>query len=104
MRRARAVDAVSVARRVTGHVQRPAPVTIEVDGASVTAHPGESVAAALLAAGWRAFGRTTGGAPRGPFCNMGICFDCAVEIDGVAGVRACMTAVRAGMKVTTATP
>ena len=95
---------MSVARRVTEHVQRPASVTIEVDGAPVTAYPGESLAAALLAAGRRTFGRTTGGAPRGPFCNMGICFDCAVDVDGVAGVRACMTAVRAGMKVTTAAP
>ena len=91
------------ARRVTEHVQRPAAVTIEVDGAPVTTYPGESLAAALLAAGRRAFGRTTSGAPRGPFCNMGICYDCAVEIDGVAGVRACMAAVRAGMKVATGT-
>ena len=91
-------------RRLTEHVERPAPVVIVVDGAPMTAYPGESLAAALLAAGRRAFSRTPGGAPRGPFCNMGICFDCAVEIDGVAGVRACMTAVRAGMTVTTATP
>ena len=92
-----------VARRVTEHVQRPAPVTIDVDGGPVTAYPGESLAAALLAAGRRTFGRTTRGAPRGPFCNMGICFDCAVDVDGVV-VRACMIAVRPGMKVTTAAP
>ena len=88
---------------MTEHIQRPAPVTIEVDGAPLSAYPGESLATALLAAGRRTFHRTTGGEGRGPFCNMGICFDCAVEVDGVAGVRACMTAVRAGMKVSTGT-
>jgi hypothetical protein len=89
------------ARRLSEHVRRPPAVAIEVDGAPVTAFPGESLAAALLAAGRRTFRRARDGTPRGPFCNMGICFDCAVEVDGVAGVRACMTAVRAGMTVRT---
>jgi NADH dehydrogenase/NADH:ubiquinone oxidoreductase subunit G len=30
---------------------------------------------------------------------MGVCFDCAVFVDGRPNVRACMTPVREGMKV-----
>ena len=37
--------------------------------------------------------------PRGPFCMMGVCFDCLVEIDGVPNVQGCMTPVREGMQV-----
>jgi D-hydroxyproline dehydrogenase subunit gamma len=37
-------------------------------------------------------------APRGIYCGMGVCFECAVSVDGVA-VRACITPVRAGMRV-----
>ena len=87
------------AARLERGVTRPAPVEIEVDGARVEAFPGESLAAALLAAGVRAFRRTPSGEPRGPFCNMGVCFECVVTVDGEPGVRACATAVRAGMRV-----
>jgi aerobic-type carbon monoxide dehydrogenase small subunit (CoxS/CutS family) len=37
-------------------------------------------------------------APRGIYCGMGVCFECAVSVDGVA-VRACITQVRPGMRV-----
>ena len=77
-----------------------APVRIEFEGRVVVAHAGDSVAAALLADGERHF-RTTpvGGTPRGPYCMMGICFECLVEIDGVANRQACMVEVRDGMRV-----
>ena len=75
-------------------------VTITVDGVFVSARAGESVAAALLAAGFGAF-RTTGisGAARGPYCMMGVCFDCLVAIDGVRSRQACLVQVREGMRV-----
>jgi predicted molibdopterin-dependent oxidoreductase YjgC len=78
----------------------PTAVAIDVDGTPVTARAGESVAAALLNAGIVPF-RTTpvSGAPRAPLCMMGICFDCLVEIDGVANRQACMVTVRDGMRV-----
>jgi len=78
-----------------------ATVMFEIDGRSVEAREGDTVASALLAASVRAFRRTRHGAPRGIFCGMGVCFDCVVTVDGVHSVRACMTAVRAGMKVET---
>ena len=54
----------------------------------------------LLASG-RSACRTTpvSGAPRGPFCMMGMCFDCLVVIDGVPNQQACMVTVSAGMRI-----
>ncbi|HUH95173.1 MAG TPA: (2Fe-2S)-binding protein [Casimicrobiaceae bacterium] len=64
------------------------------------ARAGDSVAAAMLAAGLLAC-RTTpvSGAERGPFCMMGVCFDCLVTIDGNPNRQACLVAVRAGMRI-----
>lgn len=74
-------------------------VTIQFDGLPVAARDGDSVAAALLVGGHAVTRTTPGGEPRGPYCMMGVCFDCLVEVDGVANVQACMTSVRDGMKV-----
>ncbi len=77
-------------------------VRITVDGRPVTARAGETVAAALLAHGLKAC-RTTAisGAPRGPYCMMGVCFDCLVTVDGVGNRQGCLTLVREGMAVET---
>jgi predicted molibdopterin-dependent oxidoreductase YjgC len=74
-------------------------VTIAVDGRDITAYTGESVAAALLAEGIVGVRRTPGGAPRGVFCGMGVCFDCLAVVDGVPNTRTCMSWVRDGMDV-----
>jgi predicted molibdopterin-dependent oxidoreductase YjgC len=89
------------ANRLSHGIARPAPVRIEADGEAIDAYPGETLATALLAAGRRAFRRTRSGAPRGPLCNMGVCFDCLVVVEGLGEVRACMTVVRDRMTVRT---
>ena len=75
-------------------------VHIVVDGAAVEAREGDMVSAALLASG-RDVRRTTAvsGAPRLPYCMMGVCFDCLVTIDGVGNRQGCLVAVREGMRV-----
>ena len=75
---------------------------ITVDGEPLDARAGEPVAATLLAHGHRIC-RTTvrTGEPRGVFCAIGLCGDCAMQIDGIPGVRACVTPVRDGMRVET---
>ncbi|MGE0719540.1 MAG: (2Fe-2S)-binding protein [Alphaproteobacteria bacterium] len=85
-------------RRLPG-AQRP-PVTVTIDGRTVAVPAGDTAAAALMAAGLAAC-RTTpvSGRPRGPFCMMGVCFDCLVVIDGVPNRQACMTEVRDGMRI-----
>ena len=77
-------------------------VSLSVDGRPIAAEAGDSVAAALLAAGITAC-RTTpvSGAPRAPYCMMGVCFECLVTIDGVGSRQACLTRVRDGMRVET---
>jgi predicted molibdopterin-dependent oxidoreductase YjgC len=77
-------------------------VTIRVDGRWVAARAGDTVAAALLAAGISRF-RTTpvGGVARAPYCMMGVCFECLLTIDGVASRQSCLVAVREGMEVET---
>ncbi|NUT97425.1 MAG: (2Fe-2S)-binding protein [Saccharothrix sp.] len=63
---------------------------VTVDGTAVPARPGQTVAAALLAAGRPAWRDTRGGGrPRGLFCGIGVCFDCLVVVNGVPDVRAC---------------
>ena len=70
------------------------------DGQELLAFEGETVAAALLATGRRAFRRTgRREEPRGLFCGMGVCFDCLVCIDGRPNVRACQAPVAAGLHV-----
>ncbi|MBU3871165.1 (2Fe-2S)-binding protein [Streptomyces sp. 4503] len=70
------------------------------DGAAVTALPGQSVGAALMAAGivsWRTTRRE--GRPRGLFCGIGVCFDCLITVDGRPGQRACLVPARDGMRL-----
>jgi D-hydroxyproline dehydrogenase subunit gamma len=76
------------------------PVTIHLDDQPVVAAAGESVAAAVLAAAGPPT-RTTAvsGAPRAPYCMMGICFECLMEIDGIASRQACRVMVREGMRI-----
>lgn len=73
------------------------------EGEPLTCAPGASVAAALIATGKNAWRETRGGASRGLFCGIGVCFDCLVEIDGESGQRACMIPLADGMDVRRAT-
>src|SRR5215472_17016383 len=75
-------------------------VMIHFDGQPIPSLEGETIAAALSAAGIVAFRRTASGTPRGLHCGMGACFDCVVTVDGRIGQRACMTQVVDGMVVT----
>src|SRR5471032_1550791 len=82
---------------------RPAaPVSVSFDGRPLQALPGETVAATLAAADIVAYRHARSGALRGPFCGMGVCFDCLVTVDGRPNQRACLTKVRAGMDVRSA--
>lgn len=65
----------------------------------MAAMPGQSVASALLAEGIFLFRRSpSGAAPRGAFCMIGACQECAIMIDGAIR-RACQIEVRDGMTV-----
>ncbi len=75
-------------------------VTLDYEGRSLEVRRGLTVAAALLQAGIKSFRDTpVSGSDRGPFCMMGICFDCLMVIDGMSNSQACMTEVKDGMRI-----
>lgn len=75
-------------------------VTIYIDGQPFEVPAGGTVAAAVLASGMGAT-RTTpvSGAPRAPFCLMGVCYECLMIIDGQSNRRACKELVYEGMTI-----
>ena len=76
-----------------------APVRLTFAGQPIEARAGDTVAMALWAAEQRELRHSSRlGAPRAVFCNMGICYECLVRIDGTT-VRACTTVVRDGMQI-----
>ncbi|MCD1645579.1 MAG: (2Fe-2S)-binding protein [Aurantimonas coralicida] len=75
-------------------------VRFTFEGEEVSARAGETLAAALIAEGVTTTRQSVvTGAPRGPFCMMGVCFECLVTIDGVPNRQACMIEARSGMNV-----
>ena len=93
------IAALSGAGRRVFRRTAPTDCTITWNGAAIPARAGEPLAAALLAAGIVHFRDTAiSGGGRGPFCMMGACFECLVEVDGVANRQACMVPVAAGLQ------
>ena len=77
-------------------------VAFTIDGRPASARAGDSVAAALLANGVTTCRNTpVSGAARGPYCMMGVCFDCLVTIDGTGNRQGCQVRVSPGMAVET---
>lgn len=78
----------------------PNSVRIQFEDRTLCVREGTTVAAALLLNGAGPF-RTTPvkSAPRAPYCMMGVCFECLVEVDGKPSRQACLTVVRDGMVI-----
>jgi predicted molibdopterin-dependent oxidoreductase YjgC len=75
-------------------------VVVTVEGVDIRVPEGASAAAALLLAGLGHTRETpVTGAPRAPYCLMGVCFDCLAEIDGQPNRQSCMVAVAPGMAI-----
>ena len=78
-------------------------VRLVVDGRPIEARAGDSVATALLSAGYRSFGRNAAGSgPNAAHCLIGNCFGCLCDIDGRPQSQACLVPVAEGMEVATA--
>jgi predicted molibdopterin-dependent oxidoreductase YjgC len=66
------------------------------------AYSGETIAAALHAAGIRELAKSQNlHRPRGFFCAIGNCSSCLMVVDGQPNIRVCVTKIRPGMKVET---
>ena len=93
-------------RQVSDRIRRGPPISLTLNGATVTAYAGETLATVLLANQTVVFNRTRSGEARAPFCNMGTCFECQVEVaqadeSTFRWLRACVTVAEDGMAVRT---
>lgn len=84
--------------RKLGNQKNLLSISISINGKEVKVLPNDTVASSALCMGL-SHTRTTAisGAPRAPFCLMGVCYECLMTIDGVPNQRACMTTVKEGM-------
>jgi D-hydroxyproline dehydrogenase subunit gamma len=79
-----------------------ATVEITIDGRAARVRAGDTVAAALISAGVLASrAADVSGAPRAPYCMMGVCFECLVTVDGVGNRQGCLVPVATGMRIET---
>ncbi len=94
-----------MAKRLSENVERLNKVTLSLNGQRIVAFAGETLVTVIMLSGNPVCKKDRSGLPRAPFCNMGVCYDCMVEVsqDGQQArqVRACMTSVRQGMVVRT---
>mgnify|MGYP003383691160 CR=1 FL=1 len=75
-------------------------VEISFDGRQYIVPAGISVASALLLLGAQYTRQSpVTNAKRAPYCMMGVCFECLVEIDGERSQQACLIEVRTGMNI-----
>jgi predicted molibdopterin-dependent oxidoreductase YjgC len=74
-------------------------LVFDFEGASILAREGQSVAAALIEAGIRAWRIDEAGHHKGALCCIGYCFECRCRIDGESDRRACLTEAKPGMRV-----
>ncbi|WP_246061754.1 (2Fe-2S)-binding protein [Paenibacillus oralis] len=75
-------------------------VSFTFNGKELTGRQGEPIAAALLASGIRTLRRhEESGSPRGLYCAIGHCMECRLNVEGKGPVRACLTPLEAGMRI-----
>lgn len=80
-------------------VERGRQLSFSLDGEKILAFEGETVAAALIAAGrWQIRRSAKLAMPRGIYCNMGACYECLVIWQGSV-VRSCLLQVEDGMEL-----
>ena len=76
------------------------PARLRFEGREVPVLEGDTVASALFRAGVRTFSRSLKGhRRRGLYCGTGECPNCSVTVDGVPGVRSCITPAASDMRV-----
>lgn len=79
---------------------RGKPISFFYNHQKIQAFEGETIAAALHAAGIRILSKSARfHRPRGFFCAIGKCSSCIMQVDGVPNVKTCMVPVREGMQV-----
>ena len=76
------------------------PITFYFDNEPIEALEGDTIASALLSAGVVDFRKSAlSDKKRGPYCLMGTCFECLLEVDGVTQQQTCLIEVKNNMRV-----
>lgn len=85
---------------VMSEVRSTRTVSLSFNDQTLEVPAGISVAAALLMSGINRFRATpVSESPRAPYCMMGVCFECLVDIDGVPNRQSCLIEVADGMRI-----
>lgn len=79
----------------------PDAISITVNDANISVPAGTTALAAILSTGVSAIRRSVSGAPRGPLCGMGICFECRATVNGRRHSRTCEILCASGMDIRT---
>jgi hypothetical protein len=74
-------------------------ITFLFEDVTIPARAGQSIGAALIAAGERWLRTDEGGNPKGVVCGIGLYWECRCVVGGVPDTRACMTPAQQGMVV-----
>ena len=76
-------------------------VSIDFEGNRFLVPAGITVAAAVMGFTGEHFIRRSpvSGEKRAPFCYMGVCHECLMEIDGISNQQACIIEVKDGMRI-----
>jgi predicted molibdopterin-dependent oxidoreductase YjgC len=75
-------------------------IKIKINGKETIAYRSATVLDSLMASGYKALKKSRKlHENRGPFCGMGICYECQVNINGVPNQRACMTEAKDKMVI-----
>ena len=69
------------------------------EGKKLTAFDGETIASALLRSGEIFFREAKNNNFRGPYCMIGICFECLVDVDQMQSLQSCQVIVKNNMQV-----
>lgn len=77
------------------------PLAFTLDGIVCEGREGDTVLTAILSHGEVLRSSEFSGEPRAGFCQMGACQDCWVALDSGERLRACTTALAAGMRIVT---
>lgn len=80
----------------------PQRLNVVIDGRAVAVPAGFTAAAARLLHGGGATRHTAlSGEARAPYCMMGVCFECLMEINGEPNQQGCLVIVSEGMRINT---
>ena len=75
-------------------------IIVYIDHVATPCFAGDTVAAVMMLEAGQPYRRTViSGSDRAPFCMMGVCFECLIEIDGIPNQQGCLRNIEPGMRI-----